>query len=385
MIDINNITVLGIFLEGLLSFFSPCVLPLIPLYMAYLSSGAKIELANGETKYQTGKVFASTLMFVLGISCTFFILGLSIDIFKDFFNDYQNIIGIIGGTIVLIFGLGQIGLFTISFKEFHLPLNISMNNFGLLKAFMMGFVFSFAWTPCVGPMLANVILLAMSDSLGNAYLFIYVLGLIVPFLVLGLFTSKALNLLSKYREAFKWVLKISGLIMLCFGLWMIGTNAKTINQKITSGQNKYNSSDAVSFYDMTFYDQEGKAHKLSEHEGEYIFLNFVATWCTYCKAEIPEFDQYAISNSVNAYYVMSPLVNQGSIDDIKDFYKQYNMRNDLLIDEDAYIFSYLGVSSYPTLVIIGPDGSFIGYATGAMNTEQLKDIYEQAIERYEAR
>lgn len=386
MVEATNITSLGVFIEGLLSFFSPCILPLVPLYMAYLSSGAKRIDEDGEVQYDTSKVILSTIMFVLGISCTFFILGLSISWLKDYIADYQNIIGIIGGTIVIIFSLGQIGLYEINFKSFHLPINLNLEKFSFLKAFFMGFVFSFAWTPCVGPILTNVLLLAMSQDvvMGNLFIFLYALGLIIPFLFLGLFTKWGLNFLKNNKHIFKYALKIAGVIMLCFGVYMIYDNSNAIvialNNTEEVSENEY-----LYLNDISLEDQDGNIHSLSEHEGEYVILNFVATWCKYCKEEIPHFDEFVNANDINAYYVMSPEVNSGDRQEIIDFYKEQNMQTDVLIDESSYLFRNLGISSFPTLVVIGPDGSYIGYVSGALQDSQFMEVLNSAISMYESR
>lgn len=386
MVKATNITSLGVFIEGLLSFFSPCILPLVPLYMAYLSNGAKRIDEKGEVQYDTSKVMLSTIMFVLGISCTFFILGLSISWLKDYIADYQNIIGIIGGTIVIIFSLSQIGLYEINFKSLHLPINLNIEKFSFIKAFFMDFVFSFAWTPCVGPILTNVLLLAMSQDVivGNLYIFLYALGLIIPFLFLGLFTKWGLNFLKNNKHIFKYVLKIAGVIMLCFGIYMIYDNSKAIVTALNNTE-KVSENEYLYLNDISLEDQDGNIHSLSEHDGEYVILNFVATWCKYCKEEIPRFDGFVNANGINAYYVMSPEVNGGDRQEIIDFYSEQNMQTDVLIDESGYLFKNLGISSFPTMVVIGPDGSYIGYVSGALQDSQFMEVLNSAISMYESR
>ena len=111
----TNISALTVFLQGLISFLSPCVLPLLPLYLGYLSLGAKTVDENGETRYRQGKVLFNTLFFVLGISFTFFLLGMGATALGHFFSDYQVWISRIGGLLIILFGLFQLGVFRFRF------------------------------------------------------------------------------------------------------------------------------------------------------------------------------------------------------------------------------------------------------------------------------
>ena len=125
----------GIFLEGILSFLSPCVLPLIPLYMSYLAGDNKQVDEDGNVKYKTFKVFLTTIFFVLGICLTFVLLSVSISFIKTYINEYSEIISIIGGTLLIIFGLHQTGLIHINVleREFKLNLNLKLDNMNYLK------------------------------------------------------------------------------------------------------------------------------------------------------------------------------------------------------------------------------------------------------------
>ena len=170
-----NITLLGIFLEGILSFLSPCVLPLLPLYMSYLVGDDKTVDENGNIKYKTINVFLSTLCFVLGICLTFTLLSLAVNSLISYIKNYSEIISIIGGTIIIIFGLHQLGIIHIDLlnKEFKLKVNLHLEKMSFFKAFLLGFVFSLGWSPCIGPMLANALLLAATSSEGYLYLIAY--------------------------------------------------------------------------------------------------------------------------------------------------------------------------------------------------------------------
>ena len=144
-----------VFLEGLISFFSPCIIPIIPLYMGYLAGSAKIVNEDGTITYKRKTTLLHTFFFVLGISASFFILGLSFTAIGSFFKNSKYILLIICGILIIVMGLFQTGIIKIKFlqKEKKINANINIKKMNPLFAFILGFLFSFAWTPCVGPAL----------------------------------------------------------------------------------------------------------------------------------------------------------------------------------------------------------------------------------------
>ena len=163
-IDIS-VTATTVLIQGLLSFFSPCVFPLVPLYIGYFSGSAKKVDEDGTIYYPQGRVLLHTIFFVLGISAAFFLLGFGFTALGQFFSDNQYLFARISGIIMIFFGLYQLGLFghsNILEQERKLPFRLDKMTMGPLPALLLGFTFSFAWTPCVGPTLSSVLLLAGS-------------------------------------------------------------------------------------------------------------------------------------------------------------------------------------------------------------------------------
>lgn len=225
--DLNvSVPALTVFLQGLISFFSPCVFPLIPLYIGYLSGGAVSKTENGEAVYDQKKVLLHTFCFVLGVSFAFFLLGLGVSAVGRFLNHQQILIARIGGIIVFLFGLYQLGILGNSVflsKDRRLPISWEKMTMSPLTALIMGFSFSFAWTPCVGPALASVLLMtasAKSQLLGFLLIGLYTLGFVIPFLLLGVFTTKLLALFKRHRSVVRYTVKIGGVLMVLMGIMM---------------------------------------------------------------------------------------------------------------------------------------------------------------------
>ena len=229
----NNLTpqtavpVLTVFVQGLLSFFSPCVLPLLPMYFSYLSGGTARFDEQGKMSFDRKRVLLNTVFFALGISIAFFILGLGLSAAGVFFRSNRLLFARIGGVIVILFGLYQLGIFgniRLLSREHRLPMKLNQAAMSPLSALLFGFVFSFSWTPCIGPTLSSVLLMAASaQSAGKGFLLIgvYTLGFVIPFLVTGIFTSAVLAFLKKHQRIVKVTVKVGGVLMILMGIMMI--------------------------------------------------------------------------------------------------------------------------------------------------------------------
>ena len=219
----NNISYLLVFIEGVLSFFSPCIIPLIPVYMSYLAGNTEDLKSNGTITYNRRKVFIHTVFFVIGISFAFVILGMSFTALGKFFHEKQALFTKGAGILIIVLGLFQLGIFELKFlkSERKLPFNLTKYEANPLIAFLMGFTFSFAWTPCVGPALSSVLLFASSATTatkGYALILLYALGFVIPFLLLGLFTTQVLNFLKGHKKIVKYTVKLGGIILVAIGL-----------------------------------------------------------------------------------------------------------------------------------------------------------------------
>ena len=368
-----DITLIGIFLEGVLSFLSPCVLPLLPLYLSYLAGNNKYTDQNGKVKYNNLKVFITTIFFVLGICLTFVIIVLSIDKLKVFIDNYIDIVSIICGTILFIFSLHEIGIIHIDIldKEKKLKININLEKMNIIKAFLMGFVFSLGWSPCIGPMLSSAIVLAATQSSGYLYIVFYGLGLIIPFLLAGLLTTNVINFVNDHKNIVNYVLKIAGIIMLCFSIYMIYNASNNI---VNKNKNAPIEDNILDFMDYEFVDQNGNKIKLSDYKNKYILLNFTTTWCTWCEQEREYFERFA-NDSLDAecFYVMSKTSSGVSEQELLKHIND-SMHITTIIDNDDYLFNYFSVSSYPIKFIICPDGQIIYYPGAILSVEDFEKL-----------
>ena len=394
----ESITLISVFIEGILSFISPCVLPLIPLYMSYLTSSCKEEDEEGNITYKTAKVIITTLCFVLGISTVFFILGISVDLIGSYIDEYRMLINIFGGIILVLLALNGFGVINVSFinREHRLDTKTDFRNMNYFKAYLLGFIFSFAWTPCIGPMLSNVILLALSENAmaGHLYILLYAIGFTVPFIILGVFYKKGLEFLKTHKNLLLKLSMVASIIILLFGINMIynGTREvvrinseynRLLKYENAAGNTQSNQSDDI-MYNFELTDQYGNVHKLYDYQGKYVVLNFVASWCTYCEKEIPDYEKFAAENDdVICLYVMAEGVNRSNGGSTTaDFIKDNDIKISVLND-DGSLFAYMGISSFPTMAFIGPDSTYIGYQSGMLSYEIMEEILDMAEDLYE--
>lgn len=239
-----NISAAAVFTQGILSFLSPCVLPLIPLYMGYLSGGT-LQMNNGEITFSRRKVIVNTICFILGISFVFMMLGLGATELSRLLTRHRLILNIAGGIMLILFGSLQLLIYgkatsendssklsVFLGREFRLPVNTSRMTMSPVTALIMGITFSFAWTPCIGPVLSGVLMMtAASDTKAQGLLLIglYTIGFILPFLVLGLFTVTGLNLLKKHRNIVRYTIIAGAILMILLGILMISGKFSSIS------------------------------------------------------------------------------------------------------------------------------------------------------------
>ena len=386
----NSVSALTVFVQGLLSFFSPCVLPLVPVYLSYLSGGAQ------QTRHRRRKLLVSTVFFVLGISFAFFVLGMGVSALGQFFSGARVWIARIGGVLLIVMGLIQLfgGGFT---RELRLPFRLK-NTINPFTALLLGFTFSFAWTPCVGPALASVLLMAGStgsSALGFAYIGLYTLGFVVPFLLVGIFADAMLGLLSRSKKALVWTTRVGAVLLMLIGvLLLLGWTTGDVAGSGSSSPSASSSAAApspeptatpapterpvVAAPDFTLTDQYGNTHTLSDYKGKVVFLNFWADWCGYCVEEMPDIQQLYLDEGENTGDVIILGITNGlSQQEMADFFAEKELTYPTLLDTDGSVFATYGAYSLPTTFMIDVDGNVYGYLPGMMDRETMDSIIAQ--------
>ncbi len=427
MLGANNVSFILVFLEGLLSFFSPCVIPLIPLYMGYLAGGGKKVDDDGTITYDRKKVFLHTLFFILGISFSFFILGISFTTLGRFFNSHKLLFTRAGGILIILLGLFQIGVLDFTFlqRERKIHMNLMNKEMNPLVAIIMGFTFSFAWTPCIGPALSSVLIMASgakTSFAGYMLVFVYAIGFLIPFLILGLFTSQALNFLKAKRKLIKYTVKIGGAILIIMGImiltgWMNGisgylnsSSSKNLNKGQVEDRNSSGNKDSASnndkssegksdtdkkrptipAFDFTLTDQYGNEHTLSDYKGKVVFLNFWATWCPPCRKEMPDIeelykeynfnkDEVVFLGVANPFSKDYPNNQDVEKDDIISFLEENGYSFPTVFDESGEVLHNYNISAFPTTFMIDKEGNIYGYVPGMMTKDIMLNVIEETL------
>ncbi|MDU4324420.1 MAG: cytochrome c biogenesis protein/redoxin [Clostridium celatum] len=391
----GNINFFIVFIEGILSIFSPCILPILPIYLSMLSNSSVDELRD--SKFRSGTLIKNTIFFALGISTTFFILGSSISALSTFLNANKNIIMIIGGIIIIFMGLFYLGIIKLDLLNREKRLNVNYKTMSPVSAFVLGFTFSFGWTPCIGPILASVLVMAStSDNLftSNLLIAIYTLGFILPFIIASIFYGKLFKKFDSVKKYMNEIKKISGIFIIIAGIVMLANGAINVNKQVSiKNENQTENSENVNEnnkedngkilpIDFTLYDQYGKEHTLSEYKGKTIFLNFWATWCPPCREEMPYIDELYEEYNKNQDDVVilgvaSPnLGREGSEDDVKKFLSENYYKFPVVFDEGGPMIIEYGISAFPSTLIIDKEGFVSKYIPGAMDKETMKSLIE---------
>ena len=233
--DPFQISYFGALSAGVLSFFSPCVLPLIPAYLCFLG-GTSLKQLNSDDRVDTNlskKIFVSAFAFVFGFSTIFVLMGASASALSRAIFQHIEILSIIAGSVIIIFGIHYMGLFRISFLNFEKRFHISNKPTSIFSSYILGLAFAFGWTPCVGPILATILMVAAGgDSIwyGTSLLAVYAAGIGVPFLVAALAVRPFMALMSRFRKHLNKVEIIIGILLLLTGFAILTGSLADVSQ-----------------------------------------------------------------------------------------------------------------------------------------------------------
>ena len=359
----------AVFSAGLLSFFSPCILPLLPVYIGYFSSGEADEPSP-----ITGRM-ARALAFAAGLSTVFCLMGMGAGLAGSLLQSRLFIL--LCGAAVVLMGLHQMGLIRIPFLErtWGLPSSIAPGR-GTAGAFALGFFCSFGWTPCVGPALAMVLSVSLErgDALaGSLLLLLYAAGFAVPFVLLAAGSQVMLRRLRGLRPHLGRIRIAGGLLVAAVGVWMI------------AGQLPAQPSEDVPPEPVVFSSREDSP---ADWAGKTVYLKFWATWCPVCLSGMEEFrglaEEYAGSGDVVICSVVAPgYNNEMDRETFSDWAAGQALSFPILLDEDGEWNRRYGIRGYPTSVFLNGDQELVEIRAGHMHNDEIREIIAKLTQKTE--
>ena len=265
----------------------------------------------------------------------------------------------------------------------------------ILASFVLGFTFSFGWTPCIGPILASVLVMAStSDSIftANLLILVYTVGFILPFIIVSLFYSKLYDKFDNVKKYMNVIKRIGGIFIIIAGLIMLVNGVKNISNEVTiknenkieNIQDKNDIDEENNIYpiDFTLYDQYANKHTLSDYKGKTVFLNFWATWCPPCREEMPYINELyeEYNNNQDDVVILGVafpnMGREGTEEDIKVFLVNNNYKFPVVFDDGGNMVIEYGINAFPSTFIINKDGYIDKYIPGTMDKKTMKKLID---------
>ena len=385
------------FAAGLLSFFSPCILPLLPVYIGLLTTDASAQ------RLGTLRGALNTLAFVLGISTTFFVLGLGAGALGRLLDNAYVVVAL--GLIIFVFGLHLSGLAPISLLNREKRVDTSkLDTTTVVGAFLLGLGFSFGWTPCIGPILGTILALAAQQGsalAGAGLMLVYSLGMSIPFLVITLASGALLSKVRKINQYLPAIQRVGGVLIAIMGLWMIfnqvhalslqaNHDSTDINSVIAAVQgdsdtsNADNAADSAATADEAWRnapleDTQGNAHTIAEYEGKPLYIEFWGTWCPTCMDNFEEFQETARAHNeagdVQVVGVTAPgYFGEMEKDELVAWCEEQGVDFPVLMDEDLALVDHFALQGFPTSVFVDSSGEVQLVRAGVIKHKELEQI-----------
>lgn len=380
---------------GLLSFFSPCILPLLPVYVGVLTTDASSDTLG------LGRRCANTIAFVLGICCVFVTLGAGAGALGSTFD--SSYVAIALGILVFIFGLHLAGVIRIPFLNRERRANLSKIQVrGILGAFVLGLAFSFGWTPCVGPILGTILALAAeqgSAAVGAGLLLVYALGLCVPFVIITLAANVALAKLRALHKYLPILQRIGGALIAIMGLWLVFSqvSALGVQQRANEASQQDNQTASVNdargasagdasteglsgaWKNVVLTDLDGNKHRLSDLKGTPVYFEFWGSWCDSCVADLGQLHEvhaaHAAVGDVTVVSVVTPgFYGEREQDDFVAWARDNGVEVPVWMDVNCSLATHLNVSAFPTSVFVNSAGDIAKIRLGAIDRDELESL-----------
>ena len=402
----TNITIGIAFLAGLASFLSPCVLPLVPGYLS-LISGVTIDRLKRQTDDHSsvrGWVIANSLAFNAGLSLIFVSLGAAAGLVGASILS-SPWIRVIGGLLIIGFGLQMIGLLKLKTLYKDTRFFSSEKPRGLLGSLLLGIAFAAGWTPCIGPILGGIIGLAATSGGWKSGLVLssfYAAGLAVPFLLTGLGINQFLSFYAKFRRHLHKVEVVSGVMLILIGGAIAsGYATRLASSRLASllpnleSRIKVESDPAVSSAapetgllepapQVELSSLDGRRSTLSSFRGRVVLLNFWATWCAPCRAEIPELNGLQHDLEASGLTVVGVSWDD-TPDGVREFQEEIPQDYTVLLGGEDVQDRFAGIRSLPTTYIIDREGRIRQKLIGARDRAQFEAALKPVIDEVSSR
>ncbi|MBM4341183.1 MAG: cytochrome c biogenesis protein CcdA [Deltaproteobacteria bacterium] len=229
----QDVSTLIAFTAGLLSFVSPCVLPLVPSYITYITGVSFQDLTDEKAKSKIRwATILHSILFITGFSTVFILMGASASYLGQVLIEYQTWIMKIGGVLIIILGIQFTGIINIPFLQMERRFEMRKKPLGYLGSFLVGLVFAAGWTPCIGPILSTILIYASTAknfTTGILLLGVYSLGLGIPFFLSSLAFNSFLSAFDKIKRYMRWVTLISGIFLIAIGILILTDTFREIN------------------------------------------------------------------------------------------------------------------------------------------------------------
>jgi len=227
----QDISFLISFLAGILSFLSPCVLPIVPGFISYIVGKSFSDLEKNST--QKSDIMIPIIFFIFGFSIVFIIMGASIEIISDIFFSIKKELNFLSGMLIILLGLFFLGILKIPILNIEKKVNLNISSKNPLFSFLIGVAFAFGWSPCIGPILGSILSVAINDSFNGVLLLsFYSMGLGVPFMIIGYSLNKSLVLISHINKFIRYIQISTGLILIITGFLIINGSIQAIGYQL---------------------------------------------------------------------------------------------------------------------------------------------------------
>lgn len=340
------------FVAGLISFLSPCVLPLIPAYLSFISGVAINELTSEDkTKKVMLKAFFSTIIFVIGFTFVFVSLGASASAIGALIKKYMKYLLIAGGIALIFLAIHLLRILRIKALDVEKRVQIKKRKFGVLSSFFIGMAFAAGWTPCIGPILAAILGVAATKETvlqGIVLLTAYSLGIGIPFILASLSINAFLTIFKKIRKGYRIIEIVAGFILVFAGIWMIQSGFATPTTSNFSG--------------LKFTSFDGHEISIEDFSGKPLVISFWATFCEPCKKELPELKEIYESQS-ETFNVLAVSVDRKR-EEAEEFAKQLELPFVLAFGSSKDIKAFGVRTALPTIVVLDSKQNIIATFTG---------------------